>query len=264
MQHLLTITLLLCGAFAMAAGIERSKPPVPDNDQVFGWASEIVEITRKHPQFRRMGTEGDAEVRRYILEKLHQFGIENVQEQTYELEYRHYEQWSVEVDGEEIPSYFMRGSGFAGTGVTGELLYVGETIDPSADYSEKIVVFDMRGQAVSGKAADAIADFIYDPNGTLAEGTFGGKAGAIPANFPVSYYMAADQGAAGMIVILKDYDTGTNRFYSDPSAMVQTRIPGVFLGKYDGEALVKRLGSAAQPLQATLRAASATAARVPT
>ena len=79
-----------------------------------------------------------------------------------------------------------------------------------------------------------MADFLYDPNGTLAKGSFGGKAGAIPANFPVSYYLASDQGAVGMIAILKDYDTGTDRFYSDPSAMVQTRGPGVFLGKYVG------------------------------
>jgi hypothetical protein len=138
------------------------------------------------------------------------------------------------------------------------LIYVGETIDPGADYSGKIVVFDMRGQAVPGKAADAIADFVYDPDGTLAAGTFGGKAGAIPANFPVSYYMAADQGAVAMIAIMKDYDTGTNRFYSDPSAMVQTRMPGLFVGKYDGEALLDSIASAdssAKPLPATVRIA---------
>ena len=253
MQRLLVLIFVLTGNFAMAAGIERSKPPVPGNEEVFGWASRIVEITGNHPQFRRMGTPGDAEVRQYILGKLHDFGFDNVQEQSYKLEYRHYGEWSVEVDGDTVPSYFMHGSGYADKGVAGELVYVGETIDPSVDYSGKIVVFDMRGQAVPGKAAEHLADFVYDPNGTLANGTFGGKAGAIPANFPVSYYMAADQGAVAMIAILKDYDTGTNRFYSDPSAMVQTRIPGLFLGKYDGAALVDRLGTAISPLRATVR-----------
>lgn len=148
----------------------------------------------------------------------------------------------------------MRGSGFTSDrGTTGELVFVGDTIDPTADYAGQIVVFEMRGQAVPGAAADAISDFVYDPNGTLAAGTFGGKAGAIPGNFPVSYYMAADQGALGMIAILKDYDTGTSHFYSDPSAMVQTRIPGFFLGKYDGEALIETIGSATKPLHAIMR-----------
>ena len=64
-----------------------------------------------------------------------------------------------------------------------------------------------------------------------------------------SYWLT---GAVGMIAILKDYDTGTDRFYSDPSAMVQTRGPGVFLGKYVGEGLVAKIEASPGPLEATL------------
>lgn len=53
----------------MAAGIERSKPPIPTNEEVFSWATDITEITARYPQFRRMGTEGDKEVRHYIIHK---------------------------------------------------------------------------------------------------------------------------------------------------------------------------------------------------
>lgn len=202
---------------------------------------------------RRMGTEGDAQVRAYIMAVLAQFGVDCVEEQPYEVTYQQVDRSRLEVEGAVVACYFMRGAALTGeAGVTGVLLYVGEAIDPTMDYAGKIVVFDIRGQAVPGAAAPHLADFIYDPHRTLAQGRFGGKAGAIPANFPVSYYMAADQGAIGMIGILKDYETGSNKFYSDPSAMVQRRIPALFVGKYDGAALIDQIRAADQPLQATM------------
>ena len=246
-------TLLISATVSGAQGIERSKPAVSTNEEMFGWASEIVEITKGYPDYRRMGTKGDAATRGYIVEKLRSFGFEDVEEQSYDLAYRHYDEWALSVEGDDLPCYFMRGGGYTKSrGVRGELVFVGETIDPEADYAGKIVVFEVRGQAIPGAAAEAIADFVYDPNGTLAKGTFGGKAGPIPSNFPVSYYQVADAGAVAMIAILKDYDTGTDRFYSDPSAMVQTRVPGLFLGKYQGEALVRRIEAASAPLEASV------------
>ena len=246
-------SVLIFATVSGAQGIERSKPAVPTNEEMYGWASEIVEITKGYPEFRRMGTRGDAKTRRYIVDKLRSFGFKDVEEQAYDLEVRQYDEWKLTVDGDELPCYFMRGAGYTKSrGVRGELVFVGEAIDPAADYSGKIVVFEMKGQAIPGAAAEAIADFVYDPNGTLAKGSFGGKAGPIPSNFPVSYYQASDGGALGMIAILKDYDTGTDRFYSDPSAMVQTRIPGLFLGKYAGEALVQRIQDSSKPLEASV------------
>ncbi|MFP6582764.1 MAG: M28 family peptidase [Candidatus Hydrogenedentota bacterium] len=236
-----------------AQGIERSKPHVPTNDEMFGWVEDIVAITEGYPEFRRMGTEGDHAVRAYIVNRLKSFGIADVEEQQYDLEYRHYEKWNLDVKGESIPAYFMRGAGFAPRpGVSGELVFVGESIPRDTDFTGKVVVFEVRGQSVPGAAAPLISDFIHDPNGTLATGTFGGKAGAIPSNFPVSYYQASDQGATAMIAILKDYDTGTNKFYPDPSAMVQTRIPGLYLGKYDGEALLAQIEKSKNPIQASV------------
>ncbi|MEH6910540.1 MAG: M28 family peptidase [Oceanicoccus sp.] len=235
------------------AGIERSKPHLPSNEEMFSWASDVIDITSKHSEMRRMGTKGDAQVRQYILKQLKTFGFDSVEEQTYDLKYRHYDSWALNVDGEVLPAYFMRGAEYTkAKGISGELVYAGESIKEGEDYSGKIVVFDVRGQAIPGSAAPMLADFIYDPKGTLAKGTLGGKAGPIPSNFPVSYYQAFDQGAIAMIGILKDYDTGTNKFYSDPSAMVQTRIPGLFMGKYDGAALVEKISLAKSPITANV------------
>lgn len=245
----LTFLLLCNGVFA--AAIERSKPNLPTNQEMFTWASEIVDITERHSQFRRIGTPGDAEVRAYIVSQLKQWGFDSVQQQSYDTKVRHYDSWSLSVSGQSIPSYFMRGAGYTSKGgVTGRLNYVGESIDPQANYAGQIVVFDIRGQSVPGAAAGQLGEFVHDPNGTLASGSFGGKGGAIPRNFPVSYYQAAEQGAVAMIGIFKDYDTGTNKFYSDPSAMVQTKIPGLFLGKQDGQALIEQIEKAESFIEA--------------
>lgn len=147
----------------------------------------------------------------------------------------------------------MLGAEYTGKkGVAAELVYVGDSIDPQAEKSGKIAVFDIRGQATPGKVASELSDFIYDPNGTLVSGSFGGNAAAIPTNFPVSYYLAADQGALGMIGILKDYHSGTNQFYSDPSARLHPRVPGLLMGKYDGATLVEKLRSSTDPVMAKL------------
>lgn len=249
-----SVTVLVVTFFCssvLAAGIERSRPNLPTNAEMFGWVTDIVNITERHAQFRRIGTPGDAEVRDYIVSQLEQWGFDRVEQQPYRTELRYYDSWSLEVGGVTLPSFFMRGAGYTDkAGVLGELTYVGEEIDPQANYEGKIVVFDVRGQAVPGAAADQLADFVYDPHGTLVNGSFGGKGGAIPSNFPVSYYQAAEQGAVAMVGVFKDYETGTDKFYSDPSAMVQTKMPGLFLGKHEGARLIQNIQDAQAPLEA--------------
>ena len=237
-----------------APTIHRSVPDLATNEQMFAWAKDIVELTLKHKEFRRFGTPGDLEVREYIVRKLESFGMSSVEMQEYACTYRHHESWELVVNGKKIPSYFMNGASFTDEeGVQGELIYVGETIPAGVDYTGKIVVFELRGQAIPGNTVHLSADFVYDPDGKMAKGTLGGKAGPIPANNPIPYYKAAAQGAVGMIAILKDLDTGTDKFFSDPSGMVQERMPGHLVGKYVGEALVEEIKSSEKPLMATLK-----------
>jgi len=231
------------------------KPVVPSSAEMFGWVKEIVEITDRYPEFRRSGTAGDRAVRAYIIDTLKSFDIADVEEQTFDIQYQHYEKWELVVDGEIIPSYFLRGAEYSPeAGVDAELLYVGESISVDMDVNGKIVVIDLRASTIPGVIATSpfFADFVHDPLGTTAKGTIGGKGGYQPRNFPVSYYQAAKQGAVAMVAILKDYETGTDGFYPDSTSFVRARIPGLYLGKYAGEALVEKLKSSDSPLRAKL------------
>ena len=237
-----------------APTIHRAVPDLATNEQMFEWAKDIVEITLKHKEFRRFGTPGDVEAREYIVEKLQSFGMSSVEMQEYDAVYRHHESWELVVNGEKIPSYFMNGASFTGEkGVQGELVYVGEVIPSDVDFTGKIVVFELRGQSIPGSMVHLTSDFVYDPDGKMAKGTLGGKAGPIPANNPIPYYKAAAQGAVGMIAILKDLDTGTDKFFSDPSGKVQERMPAHLIGKYVGEELVGEILASETPLVATLK-----------
>lgn len=235
--------------------IHRAIPSLASNDQMYEWTKDIVDITLKHEQYRRFGTAGDLEVRQYIVKKLQSFGLKSVEMQEYPAIYRHNESWELMIDGKKVPSFFMNGASFTDKkGVHGELVYVGEDVPSGVDYSGKIVVFEMRGQALAGETLHLVSDYLYDPDKKLANGmTVGGKAGPIPANNPIPYYNAAAQGAVGMIAILKDLDTGTNQFFSDPSGMVMDRMPGHFVGKYVGEKLVQKIKSSENPIVAHLK-----------
>lgn len=237
-----------------APTIHRAIPDLATNDRMFEWTKDIVDITLKHKEYRRYGTPGDLEVREYIVEKLKTFGMSSVEMQEYASTYRHHASWDLEVEGKKVPSYFMNGASFTGEdGVHGELVYVGEDIPSGVDFTGKILVFELRGQSMPGKSIHLASDFIYDPDGKMAAAAIGGKAGPIPANNPIPYYKAAKQGAVGMIAILKDLDTGTDKFFSDPSGMVQDRMPAHLVGKYIGEELVEQIRSSEKPLLANLR-----------
>jgi len=257
----LTVIVALLSMFTTSAytsdapTIHRAIPELASNDQMFEWTKDIIDITVKHKQFRRFGTPGDLEVRQYIVEKLKSLGLDSVEMQEYSCEYRDNESWELQIDGEIIPSFFMNGASFTEEeGVSGELVFVGEDIPTNVDYTGKIVVFEMRGQSIPGNLIHLASDYVHDPDGKLAGGmAIGGKAGPIPANNPIPYYNAAAQGAVGMIAILKDLDTGTDKFFSDPSGMVKDRMPAHFIGKYIGEELIAKIKSAKIPITANLK-----------
>ncbi len=218
---------------------KRARPSSPTNEQMFGWIKELVELTEQFPDYRRFGTEGDAAGRRWLMETLKSQGITDLVEQTYPVSVRRYKEWQLTVDGTELDCFFMNGAEYTGPeGVTGELVYVGDAIDPKTDFSDKIVVFDLKsGPAMKGAAIPHIADYYFDPENKLPDTTVGGTGGPAPSNFPAPYYEAARLGAVAFIGVFAKRASDANSFFAGPTGMVQTRIPGLFLNGSVGESL---------------------------
>lgn len=135
----------------------------------------------------------------------------------------------------------MHGASYtAPEGITNELVYVGDHIDPDADYTNKIVVMDLPSQTKTPTTTiSKFGTYVYDPENFFDDTHF--LSAGVPRNFPVGYYAAADHGAAGFIGIWCDYLNGSPMIYPDPTYRVRPRVPGMFIGKYEGEKLVERL-----------------------
>lgn len=221
----------------------RSKPNMPSNTEMFTWAEELIALTDSYPQYRRYGTEGNLAATKWIYDKLISFGFEKVEEQPFEVVVKEYTTYQLIVDNEEIPSFFMQGAAFTDDqGVSSELIYVGDTLDPNGDYRNKIVVMDLPSQErVPTSFLKQMGTFTYDPENFLTDEHW--FQGGVPSNFPVCYYTAAEMGAVGFIGIFSDYLSGSAEIFPDPTFRVHTKIPGLFVGKYDGERLIKKIQS---------------------
>lgn len=239
---------------ANSPSFKRARPSAPTGEQMFSWVQELVELTETFDEFRRLGTKGDAAGRQWLLETIAKLGISNVSEQTYPVTVRHYHEWKLTVDGTELDCFFMNGAEFTDAqGVAGELVYLGDKVDPTLDLRGKIVVFDLKsGPAMKGTALPHIADYLYDPENLLPDSTIGGSGGPAPSNFPTPYYEAARQGAVGFIAVFAKRPSDVNSFYADPTGMVQTKIPGVFLKGSTGAMLLEQMAASSIPLQANI------------
>lgn len=243
---------------ATKPSFKRARPATASTATLFSWVSQLVELTESFPNYRRMGTDGDTATRQWLLKTLRAEGVTNVTEQVYPVQIRLYHEWRLTVDGQDIDCFFINGAEFTSEdGVSGELVYVGNSIDPRADYTGKIVVFDLKsGPAMKGSAIKQIADYTFDPEGLLPETTIGGSGGPAPSNFPAPYYEAAKQGAVGFVAVFTGRASDDNSFFPDPTGMVQTRIPGVFLKGSVGAHLIERLSSESTTANIMLRGES--------
>ncbi|GAB2508546.1 M28 family peptidase [Microbulbifer agarilyticus] len=253
---LLTLLVLTLSSTPLAQekmAVERPGLPFPSEDEIFGWIKDITEITDQHKEFRRSGTPGDVAVRNYIMDKLKSFGVEDVHEDKFQFTNVTYDNWELKVNNQVIPSFFLKSSSFTDKqGLTADLVYVGKTLSPDLDVKGKIAVVEMPPVILKTKAIAEMAEWTYDP-----EGYFGGDnelfAPNISLNHPTIYYELQTRGAAGYILILSGYRTGTNKLYPDVGQSIEhDGIPGLIIGKMDGEKLVSEIKDSAQPLSATM------------
>ncbi|MFX1356283.1 MAG: M28 family peptidase [Promethearchaeota archaeon] len=228
------------------------KPKLPSNGEMFNWVKDLCSFG-----YRRPGTEADHQAIQYISEKFEDFGLVDVVIEPVDIPLWDVEEWSLTVNGEEIPSFYMQHTywisefeGFTEPSITAPIVYIGEGTEE--DYANtnvegKIVLGDIRFETLYWDFVVYFSNFWYDPYNTIPPG-WNHPAVWRGINFQGMYNRAVENGAVGFIGILMDY-YDRNTFYPENPLMMP--IPGLYLSKSDG-AYVKELLQNEEPDEATL------------
>lgn len=233
----------------MTKEITRSRPTMWNKDKMFEIIQNMYDIPLEFDGLRRAGTAGDKAVRDYLEQELKELGLTEVSQMDVPFCKETYTNWSLNVEGENIPCYFLRGAEFTdATGVSAKLIYVGESIQ-GYDVAGKIVVMDMIPQFLSLDMLSKHSTFTLDTKNSFSGAVLASP--NMPKNWPTEYYDAAKAGAAGLLVILP-FETGTDRCYPDVSLRVNRKLPALYLGKYVGAALVQKIQASSSGLTAQL------------
>ena len=223
---------------------------VPDSATLYKWVEELCATPHRRP-----GTPEGHRGEDYVAAKFKELGLQNVTKDSIPMTVWDATNWKLTLEDEgrrfDFPCFYVPRTGFTGPkGVSGEMVYVGN--GESEDFAK---------QSVKGKIVVAEVTFAQIPTGILNKLAGGGYYFSNPEteigwgfkqvlifirkNFPRQaanaspsprsvYWRAVDQGAAGMILILKNHPGNTNSHYG-PYDRVMKPLPALWVGKYDGE-----------------------------
>ncbi len=224
---------------------------LPSNGEMNGWVRDLWNIgVRGEYGYRMPGTLADLQGTNYVLKKFQKFGLVNTFLEPVPATYSFPDTWKLEVNGTNMPCYFLRYVGFTSPqGLTAPLVYVGRGSDAEFDavpggVAGKIVVVDIYALPTPTSAFLPATIFQYDPHGTLVGDNV--MENWPPVNFN-SYDKARDRGAAGYVAILTFTVNSNNQFlhyYFDGS------IPGVSVSPVKGAYLKSLMASG--PVEAKL------------
>ncbi len=220
------------------------EPIIPTKEDILSWIKTICDMG-----YRRPGSEGDRKVEDFLVQKIREFGISDIKKDDIEIPLWEPESWKliIEIDDKkkEIPSFFMVYTEFTGSdGVSGDLIYLkgGREIDfQKYDVNGKIVVIDFRNPPLAIDSLSKFAVYVHDPKNTIPDKY------SHPATFRLlnwdSFYRAYENGAVGVIGILKDHPAGIKEYFfpADDAASDPRPIPGLYIGRDDGKELRKLL-----------------------
>ena len=205
---------------------------------------------------RRPGSAEALAAEDYLVRELEKIGINDIKKEPIQLNYWEAKNYSLEIETEEgykpLPCFYVPYSGFTRKeGIVSEMVYVGE--GKPKDFARK---------EVRGKIVVAEVPFVNLPYGLLLKllpsyyfsdpGKSIGLGFRVPLIFvrknflgyatekfhlPTDvYWQSIDNGAAGIILILKDQPTNSNTHYGPYDGILKP-LPGLWVGKYDGEQL---------------------------
>lgn len=221
---------------------------IPDSDEIFSWIEGICQ-----PPHRRPGSLEGHKAEQWVAGKFRELDLEGVAMDPIPITLWEAKNWSLEVDGHEIPSFFIVNSGFTGVaGLTAPLVFVGKGTKKDfkkVDAEGKIVVADVpfpyipTGLLVRLLKLFWAAYIVSDPDHSLKWKTgqylnfvrrnFVGGATEESAPSHDVYWRAHKQGAKAICLILKDQPSNSNSHYG-PYDGIMKPMPGLWIGKYDG------------------------------
>lgn len=220
--------------------------PVPSQDTLMNWITEICETDHRRP-----GTLDGHQAETWVFNQFENLGLQNVTEEQIPISVWSPSQWSLSVEGQEIPSFFTVYTAFTGSaGITAPMVYVSEGSEEDfmgLDVSGKIAVADVTFGSSDPNLAEALQYFAADPYNQLPRQGERWNIG-LRENFPGEFFgaplfeeqdvykRAVSKGAIGIALILKDQPSAVNSHYGPYDGVLKS-IPGLWIGKYDGEIL---------------------------
>jgi len=224
---------------------------LPTSAEIYSWITNLCQTPHRRP-----GTPEGHQAEQWVADTLSELGLEGVTMDPIPINVWTATSWSLHVNGQEIPSFFVVNTEFTPReGVKAPLTYVG-TGRPKdfkkSEVSGKIVVADIpfpylpTGLLVTALKLLHAAYIISDPERSITFGTgqylnfvrqnfMGHFLGVNPPPNDV-YWQAVKYNAKGLCLILKDQPSNSNIHYG-PYDGVLKPLPGLWIGKYDGREL---------------------------
>lgn len=249
------------GVSAAAISGASTRGKMPSTQEIFSWIVDITKFGHRIP-----GTKADAATRRYLAAKMREIGLKNVRQELIGRDdgflYWYAKSWRLSVDGAVMKSFYVPNTKHTGPqGVAGELVYVGERVDPGEDVRGKVVVADVRFGMLPGAILKGFSYAGHDPDDTVKNLLH--PATWVRSNFEGRDYVteevdlgvygeAFDGGAVAFIGVLKDYPIDTEKYYG-PYEGYMKPMPGLWISGPDGASLAEKLSTATKPVLANVR-----------
>jgi len=226
---------------------------IPNSDEIYSWIEEICQTPHRRP-----GTPEGLKAEEWVFQKLKELGVKNVTKEPIPIDVWNAEEWSLNVKGKIIPSFFCVNTGFTSAqGITAPLVYVGKgryKDFKKVDVSGKIVVGEVTFPFIP---IGILFNFlkilrgvyhISDPDGSFSlfktqylnfvrQNFIGGTTSENAPHNDV-YWNSFKGGAKAICLILKNQPSNSNSHYG-PYDGIMKPIPGLWIGKYDGIQLKK-------------------------
>ena len=239
----------------------RGAVAVPDSETIYSWIEGLCETPHRRP-----GTPEGRRAEHWVARTLNELGLQDVSLDPIPMTLWTADKWSLTVEGESIPSFYVLNTGFTGPdGVSAPLAFVGTGAARDfrrADVSGKIVVADVPfpylpvGFLMRLLRAcyflsdlDASVGLGYGQYLNFARQNFLGGDTADTAPAHDVYWQAHRRGAQAICLILRDQPSRSNTHYG-PYDGIMKPMPGLWIGKHDGMRLRELAKNGAE---ATLR-----------